>query len=200
MRKGMTHTTVALVSLAVTLPAYADHRGTTCRDGHSGNFCSVMEQRATIEILKDKIVHQQQIKNYPITNFKVVQSYNLIKLKNANSFYRAKLYEWIKRQHNPWDSEFWMRHHFGSHTDEAFSVCGCESRLVRGGTLDNLERATRAGVGKHQYLGMFQMGEYARGRYGHGHTPREQIAAASGYYHAAGWGPWQCIPFGGLRW
>ena len=51
-----------------------------------------------------------------------------------------------------------------------------------------------------QYLGMFQMGSYARSRYGHGDTPLEQARAAHAYWQDDGWSPWQCSPYGGLQW
>jgi hypothetical protein len=43
-----------------------------------------------------------------------------------------------------------------------------------------------------QYLGIFQMGSYARGRYGHSWSPWQQARDASEYYRDAGWSPWAC--------
>jgi hypothetical protein len=43
-----------------------------------------------------------------------------------------------------------------------------------------------------QYLGLFQMGSYARGRYGHSWGVWGQVRAAYRYYREAGWGPWEC--------
>lgn len=76
-----------------------------------------------------------------------------------------------------------------AHADEALNVARCES---------GHSMTPRAHNG--QYLGMFQMGEYARSRYGHGDTPLEQARAAHGYWQDAGWSPWQCSPYGGLNW
>lgn len=73
------------------------------------------------------------------------------------------------------------------HTRAALTVARCESGL-----------STRAGNG--QYQGMFQMGDYARSRYGHGDTALEQARAAHAYWEDASWGPWQCSPYGGLAW
>lgn len=72
---------------------------------------------------------------------------------------------------------------FGDRCEEALSVARCESGL-----------STRAVNG--QYLGLFQMGDYARGRYGHGSTPLEQARSAHAYFVDAGsdWGPWSCKP------
>jgi hypothetical protein len=41
-----------------------------------------------------------------------------------------------------------------------------------------------------QYLGMFQMGSYARSRYGHGNNVWAQAKAAYAYFKDAGWAPW----------
>lgn len=73
------------------------------------------------------------------------------------------------------------------HADEALTVARCESGL-----------STRARNG--QYLGTFQMGDYARSRYGHGDSALEQARAAHAYWEDAGWSPWQCSPGGGLAW
>lgn len=72
---------------------------------------------------------------------------------------------------------------------EARTVALCET----GGTL-----STHATNG--QFLGLFQMGSYARSRYGHGWDPWTQARSAHRYYLDAGWSPWQCTPWGGLRW
>jgi hypothetical protein len=74
---------------------------------------------------------------------------------------------------------------FGPYADEALRVARCET----GGTYD-----PRASNG--QYQGIFQMGEYARGRYGHGPSWLVQAAAAFGYFIDSGrdWSPWSCRP------
>ena len=72
---------------------------------------------------------------------------------------------------------------FGSYCDEAVAVAWCESRLT-----------TTARNG--QYLGLFQMGSYARALFGHGPTAREQAEAAHRYFVRSGrdWSPWSCKP------
>ncbi len=72
---------------------------------------------------------------------------------------------------------------FGRYSSQAIRVASCESRLsiwARNG----------------QYLGLFQMGSYARARYGHGWNAWAQARAAHRYFVASGrsWGPWQCKP------
>lgn len=78
-------------------------------------------------------------------------------------------------------------HVFGSACQAALTVARCEG---------GFNPFARNG----QYLGTFQMGEYARSRFGHGWTIYEQAKAAYRYYLEAGWSPWQCSPHGGLQW
>jgi hypothetical protein len=76
-----------------------------------------------------------------------------------------------------------IRFVFGSYAEEAIRVASCESGLSVNAT-------------NGQYLGLFQMGDYARGRYGHGPTAIEQAKYAYAYFVASGksWGPWECKP------
>ena len=66
---------------------------------------------------------------------------------------------------------------------EAIRVAKCESSL-------------RTTARNGQYLGLFQMGRWARSRYGHSHTARGQAVAAHRYFVASGrdWSPWSCQP------
>jgi len=64
---------------------------------------------------------------------------------------------------------------------KAFDVIACE-------TGNRYNTTARNG----QYLGLFQMGAFARARYGHGSTARAQARAAYRYYLDAGWNPWSC--------
>ena len=70
---------------------------------------------------------------------------------------------------------------FGVDCQEALAVAWCESRL-----------STRAQNG--QYLGLFQMGSYARRLFGHGPSAHEQAQAAHRYFIRSGrdWSPWSC--------
>jgi hypothetical protein len=74
-------------------------------------------------------------------------------------------------------------HVFGPYCSQALRVASCESG--RGVWAQN-----------GQYLGMFQMGSYARGRYGHSYTALGQARAAYAYFVDAGrdWSPWSCKP------
>jgi hypothetical protein len=70
---------------------------------------------------------------------------------------------------------------FRSNCREALAVAWCESRL-------------RTTAQNGQYLGLFQMGSYARQLFGHGTTAHAQAAAASRYFVRSGrdWSPWSC--------
>ena len=76
-----------------------------------------------------------------------------------------------------------IRFYFGPYADQAIRVAWCESRYD-----------TNAHNG--QYLGLFQMGTFARSKYGHGPTAGEQAKAAFAYFVDSGrnWGPWSCKP------
>jgi len=73
---------------------------------------------------------------------------------------------------------------FGPYCSQALRVAWCESRYQ-----------TTAQNG--QYLGLFQMGSYARARYGHGSDAYTQARAAYRYFIDAGhsWAPWTCRPW-----
>jgi hypothetical protein len=73
---------------------------------------------------------------------------------------------------------------FGQYGSQAVAVARCESGL-----------STWAHNG--QYLGAFQMGSYARSRYGHGNDIWTQARAAYAYFRDSGyrWGPWSCKPY-----
>ena len=64
---------------------------------------------------------------------------------------------------------------------KAFDVIACE-------TGNRYNTTARNG----QYLGLFQMGSFARSRFGHGWTARAQAHAAYRYWLVAGWSPWSC--------
>jgi hypothetical protein len=81
-----------------------------------------------------------------------------------------------------------IRFIFGSYGDQAVAVAYCESHLY-------------VGAQNGQYLGLFQMGTYARSRYGHSWEAIGQSRSAYGYFVGSGrdWSPWQCRPWG-LAW
>jgi hypothetical protein len=73
---------------------------------------------------------------------------------------------------------------FGPHCKQALAVSWCESRWY-------------IWAGNGQYLGLFQMGHYARSRYGHGSGAWAQARAAYRYFVDSGrdWSPWSCKPY-----
>src|SRR5262245_42366030 len=72
---------------------------------------------------------------------------------------------------------------FGPYCSQALRVARCESGM-------------RTTASNGQYLGLFQMGTYARGRYGHGPDVWTQVEAAFRYFADShfSWGPWSCKP------
>lgn len=74
-------------------------------------------------------------------------------------------------------------HVFGPYCSQALAVARCESNFYVGAT-------------NGQYLGLFQMGNYARSRYGHGYDALTQARAAYAYFRDSGydWSPWECKP------
>ena len=72
---------------------------------------------------------------------------------------------------------------FGPYASQAIAVAQCESGLSVYAT-------------NGQYLGMFQMGSYARARYGHSYTAYGQARSAYAYFRDSGysWSPWECKP------
>ncbi len=74
---------------------------------------------------------------------------------------------------------------FGDYCSQALRVSGCETGHTYHIHAQN-----------GQYLGLFQMGSYARSTYGHGYTALEQSRAAYAYFVNSGrdWSPWSCKP------
>ena len=64
---------------------------------------------------------------------------------------------------------------------KAFDVIACE-------TGNRYNTTARNG----QYLGLFQMGAFARATYGHSWSALGQARAAHLYWLRAGWSPWSC--------
>ncbi len=72
---------------------------------------------------------------------------------------------------------------FGQYGSQAVAVARCES-------------GPSINVWAHngQYLGAFEMGSYARSKYGHGNNIWAQARAAYAYFIDSGrdWSPWSC--------
>ncbi len=80
-------------------------------------------------------------------------------------------------------SRYWsIQYVFGPYAAQAYRVSSCEG--------------TSVWSHNGQYLGIFQMGSFARSLYGHGSTYLAQARAAYRYFVASGrdWSPWQCKP------
>lgn len=73
-------------------------------------------------------------------------------------------------------------------SSQAWRVADCET----GGTFS-------VWANNGQYLGLFQMGAWARGRYGHSHHAWGQARAAHKNWLENGWGQWECASILGIR-
>jgi hypothetical protein len=73
---------------------------------------------------------------------------------------------------------------FGKYGSQAVRVAECESGLT-------------IGARNGQYLGLFQMGDFARSTYRHSWHAWGQARAAYRYFVASGrdWSPWSCKPW-----
>ena len=80
---------------------------------------------------------------------------------------------------------------FGPYAWQAKRVAACESGDRDGDLSPHVVRATNG-----QYLGMFQMGSFARSTYGHSSHVLGQVRAAHRYFVDSGkdWSPWSCKP------
>ncbi len=89
--------------------------------------------------------------------------------------------------HNAKNAVYWAwcghRYVYCDAGHEAWRVVGCETGYTYSVWSTN-----------GQYLGLFQMGDYARGTYGHGRDPWTQAKAAHQYWMDSGWSPWECKP------
>jgi Lysozyme like domain len=94
---------------------------------------------------------------------------------------RAKLQQRDARQRASMPPKAAICDVFGEYCQEALAVAWCESRL---------QPTARNG----QYLGLFQMGSYARRLFGHGSSAHQQATAAHRYFIRSGrdWSPWSC--------
>jgi hypothetical protein len=99
-------------------------------------------------------------------------------------------HRWSRRAHEHWrswaalsDPQVAICHVFQGYCQQALKVSWCESRH-------------RTDAANGQYLGLFQMGSFARSTYGHSSTALGQARAAFAYFVASGrdWSPWSCRP------
>lgn len=82
--------------------------------------------------------------------------------------------------YDPWAA---INYEFGPWASQAQAVSSCES-------------GHSIWAQNGQYLGLFQMGDYARRTYGHALYALGQARAAFRYFAASGydWSPWECKP------
>lgn len=148
-----------------------------CRPTHGPRFCAAVEQRIAIVRLRPFNLREEARTHKPHRSFVPGWHVKTLKLQNLRLRHRirwlASLPSWHPTSAVGAICFFWHPCGF------ALAVARCESGL-----------STRAVNG--QYLGLFQMGDYARSRYGHGSDAFTQARAAHDYWLDSGWGPWTC--------
>ncbi len=178
-----------MLAFAFTLPAYAAHKTSSAQDA----------------LTQAKV----QLKHHVATNRHVAWRWQdkagiersetrLLERRASVPYLRTLVHMWWKRAHHAMKSYATVRYApvhyggdassaicavFGTYCSQALAVARCESGL-----------SVYASNG--QYLGLFQMGEYARARYGHSSDAGGQARSAFAYFRDSGysWGPWQCKP------
>lgn len=114
-------------------------------------------------------------------------------LRSVRPAWRGHHVYWAKLRHHraqrrssvcvPTSTAGIIRYVFGAFGDQAVAVATCESGLSVFAT-------------NGQYLGLFQMGTFARSRYGHSWDALGQSRSAYAYFTDSGsdWSPWSCKP------
>lgn len=159
------------------------HHHQPCRAVHGPRYCAAIEQRRAIRHLRPMAFLEEQRTGVRHRTYRV--DWKLPHLKAQNERLRTRL-AWLRSLPTPRPTsvaaaicQLW--HPCG----DALRVFTCESGLT-----------TTAQNG--QFLGFAQMGDYARGRYGHGADAWSQALAAFHYYQDAGWSPWTCARITGV--
>lgn len=95
----------------------------------------------------------------------------------------AKLERQLRRSPHVASAQEAIAYVFGPYASQALTVAWCESRYS-------------IWAANGQYLGLFQMGDFARARYGHGANAWAQAVSAYRYFADSGfdWSPWACKP------
>ena len=155
-----------------------------CRRHHGSRYCAALEQRHAIKVLRWRASKEEGRTHLRHRVFTV--SWRVQAMAREIHRLRHRL-RWLRSvpSWRPSDPAQVICMVWGSQCSNALRVARCESGL-----------STNATNG--QYLGMFQMGDYARARYGHGSDAWTQARAAHAYYMDAGWRPWECAYITGV--
>lgn len=188
MHRALLATTMTLAATLAPTGAQAAAQGSQrahhhCRPTHGPRFCAAVEQRRAIKRLRPLNISQERRSGRP--HHRYLLSWNLPRLWRQNHHLRRRIH-WLRSLPDPHPTTvvgavcaLWHP------CDAALRVFRCESGLT-----------TTAQNG--QYLGLAQMGYYARSRYGHGSDAWTQARAAHAYYMDAGWRPWECAYITGV--
>jgi hypothetical protein len=167
--------TIILAAAVVVPVAGADHRGFVPK--------TVAKREKTWECTKALGVEQPPSND----SFRRTQSHKYRKWVYTLWSKRAKQH-CVTFQRLRSDPKAAIRWVWGDQAEKAINVARCET----GGTFSVYAQ-------NGQYLGLFQMGSWARSRYGHGYDALTQARAAYANYRDNGWSQWECSPHGAFR-
>lgn len=178
MKRALLATTLIAMAAptgAQAIPQTAHSRA--CTDRHGARYCLVVEHRRAARVLLPHLRSQEARTHKPAMRvritwrpYKAVRQVHVIRkritwLRSLPSWHPTSVVGSI--------CYFWHPCGF------AIAVARCESGLS-------------TGAANGQYLGLFQMGSYARSRYGHGADAFTQARDAHAYWLDSGWSPWEC--------
>jgi hypothetical protein len=184
--KGDRTVRYAVVGLTLTLflVALANVRTTTALNAYASGGeqltwrqATIIKTRAKTHACQDELgVHRSPVAQRVITGGPAYRAWVLYRWRYRLRFCRDVL-EQLNADPVKAILTVWGPHH----GPKAVEVARCET----GGTFSVYES-------NGQYLGLFQMGEWARGRYGHSYTPLGQARAAYRNFRENGWSQWAC--------
>lgn len=179
-REVIAITTLYLAVVGISTPAWAHQEETARQSARLSRFDVVSRERHVIRRLVTAARLEETRAGRP---HRVVRlSWRPRRVFGEHTRWERRL-AWLRSlpDWHPSDPRAAIRMVFGRWADQAIRVSYCESRW-----------SPRAVNG--QYLGLFQMGTYARGRYGHATTAWGQARAAYRYFVDSGrdWSPWSC--------
>ena len=148
-----------------------------------------------IRVLKHKAMIEAKRTHAKLHITPLPRTWDPVKLDRANRWSRhlVRTLQAMPTYRDPLDVRGAIDFYFGRYADEAWAVTACESTHS---IYDQLG----------QYLGLFQMGDYAPARATAATTAANadawsQAKAAWGYFSDSGydWSPWSCKPDGSVR-
>jgi len=181
MRGGDTRRTAASGSTSVTRPRCPSARGAVAF--YSSRVTYWLGRMGAGQSARARTDTSGQVRPYPCPRY-------LAHVLQRKAYALRRVFErwWLRVTTDPDEA---IEYVFGPYAWQAKNVAACESGDRDGDLSPHVVRAHNG-----QYLGMFQMGSYARSLYGHSQQVLRQVVAAYRYFVASGrdWSPWSCKP------